>query len=427
LQFVADLHLHSHFSRATSRDLDLPHLAEWAQLKGITVVGTADFTHPQWFGELQKQLEPAEPGLFRLQSKLWDAVERRVPFACRGEVRFLLTVEISSIYKKGDKTRRVHNVVFAPSFDAARRFNRALAWIGNLESDGRPILGLDCRDLLQFVLETGDGCFLIPAHIWTPHFAVLGASSGFNSLEECFGDLTPHIFAVETGLSSDPPMNWRLSQLDGLTLVSNSDAHSPAKLGREATVFNTDLSFIAMREALETGDPEKFHGTIEFFPEEGKYHYDGHRSCGIRWTPRETRQHNGLCSVCGKAVTVGVLHRVEQLADRPAGRRPDRTHPFRNLIPLTVILGEILNTGPKSKSVDQVYRRLIAELGPELRILEHAPLLEIDHVGGRRLRDAISRMRRGLVHIEPGYDGVYGSIRVSMINRRKISPSKATK
>ncbi len=419
MHFIADMHLHSHFSRATSRDLDLPHLAEWAQLKGITVVGTADFTHPRWFGELREQLETAEPGLFRLRRDVWEQVEARVPFACRGDVRFLPTVEISSIYKKGDRTRKVHNVVLVPSFEAAARFSAMLARIGNIESDGRPILGLDCRELLRLVLETGDGSFLVPAHIWTPHFAVLGAASGFNSLEECFGDLTPHIFAVETGLSSDPPMNWRLSQLDRLTLVSNSDAHSPAKLGREATVFNTELSFAAMREALETGDPAKFDGTIEFFPEEGKYHLDGHRACGVRWSPRESREHDRLCSVCGKPVTVGVLHRVEELADRPTGFRPLRPHKFRHLIPLTELLGELLGTGPTSKKVDGVYRRLLAELGPELATLEHVPLAEIARVGGRPLGDAIGRMRAGTVSVEPGYDGVYGTIRVFESNERK--------
>jgi DNA helicase-2/ATP-dependent DNA helicase PcrA len=412
MRFIADLHLHSHFSRATSRDLDLPHLAEWAQLKGISVVGTADFTHPQWFEDLEDQLEPAEPGLFRLRGELWDKVEERVPFACRGEVRFLLTVEISSIYKKGDRTRKVHNVVLAPSFAAAARLNAALARIGNLASDGRPVLGLDCRDLLQIVLDVGDGCFLIPAHIWTPHFAVLGAASGFDSLEDCFGDLAPHIFAVETGLSSDPPMNWRLSQLDRLTLVSNSDAHSLAKLGREATVFDTELSFGAIRAALETGDPQRFLGTIEFFPEEGKYHFDGHRSCGVRWSPAETREHNRICSVCGKPVTVGVLHRVEELADRPEGGRPDRTHRFRNFIPLPELLSETLGCGPNSQTVDRAFRRIITELGPELHILEHTPLAEVDRVGGSRLCEAIERMRGGRVNIEPGYDGVYGVVRV---------------
>jgi len=427
VRFIADLHLHSHFSRATSRDLDLPHLAEWAQLKGITVVGTADFTHPKWIGELQQQLEPAEPGLFRLRPDVWDKVQERVPFACRAEVRFLLTVEISSIYKKGDRTRKVHNVVLVPSFDAAQRFNTALGRIGNLASDGRPILGLDCRELLQIVLQTGDGSFLIPAHIWTPHFAVLGAASGFNSIEECFGDLTEHIFAVETGLSSDPPMNWRLSQLDRFTLVSNSDAHSPPKLGREATVFNTDLSFVAMREALETGDPNKFGGTIEFFPEEGKYHYDGHRSCNIRWSPRESREHDRLCSVCGRPVTVGVLHRVEELADRPEGSRPARVHKFRNFIPLPEILGELNGTGPTSQAVDRNFRKLLSELGPELSILEHVPLADIERIGGPTLRDAIDRMRSGRVHVEAGYDGVYGTIRVFQPGEREAKQKKGQK
>jgi DNA helicase-2/ATP-dependent DNA helicase PcrA len=274
--FYADLHVHSRYSRATSRDADLEHLALWARRKGISVVGTGDFTHPAWFEEIRTKLVPAEPGLFRLRPEIEREVERQLPPACHGPVRFLLEVEISTIYKKGDRTRKVHHLIYASNLDTAGRFREKLATIGNIASDGRPILGLDSRHLLEITLQSGPDAYLVPAHIWTPWFAALGSKSGFDSIDECYGDLAPHIFAVETGLSSDPPMNWRVSQLDRFTLVSNSDAHSPPMLGREACAFATDMDYFAMRRALETG--EGYAGTVEFFPEEGKYHLDGHRA-----------------------------------------------------------------------------------------------------------------------------------------------------
>ncbi|HID30441.1 MAG TPA: hypothetical protein EYP19_10625, partial [Desulfobacterales bacterium] len=282
MEFIADLHVHSYLSRATAKTLNLENLNLWAQQKGITVVGTGDFTHPQWFSELSQKLQPAEGGLFELKPEFAAQAAHMVPPRCTGPVRFMLSVEISSIYKKDGKTRKVHNVVFVPEFKVAEKFNRRLGRIGNISSDGRPILGLDSRSLLEIVLDISEDAFLIPAHIWTPWFSVLGSKSGFDSLEECFDDLTRYIFAVETGLSSDPAMNWRVSSLDGLTLVSNSDAHSPSNLGREANLFDTDLSYFAMRDALQTGDPKRFLGTLEYFAEEGKYHFDGHRKCGVR-------------------------------------------------------------------------------------------------------------------------------------------------
>lgn len=314
MRFHADLHVHSKYSRATSRDLDLEHLCEWAGRKGIMVVGTGDFTHPAWRAELKSKLVPAEPGLFRLREEIEQGVMVQLPPACRGTVRFMLTVEISTIYKKGDKTRKIHHLLYAPDFDTADRIAASLGRIGNIASDGRPILGLDSRHLLELTLEAGPGAYLIPAHIWTPWFAVLGSQSGFDSIVECYGDLSDHIFAVETGLSSDPAMNWRLSFLDRYRLTSNSDAHSPAKLGRETTLFDTDLDYFAIRRALETGDG--YVGTVEFFPEEGKYHMDGHRKCGVCLSPEETRAVGNRCPVCGQPLTIGVLHRVEALADR---------------------------------------------------------------------------------------------------------------
>jgi uncharacterized protein (TIGR00375 family) len=294
MNFTADIHLHSRWSRATSRDLTLENLHKWSMRKGLSVVGSADFTHPEWLTELK---------------------DKRVP-ACRREVRFLLSVEISSIYKKHGRTRKLHNIVALPSFDAADELNRRLGKIGNLKSDGRPILGLNCRDLLEICLEVCPEVLFIPAHIWTPHFAVLGARSEFDSLEECYEDLLPHIIAIETGLSSDPPMNSRLSMLDRYALVSNSDAHSPPKLGREATCYDTELSYAGMYEALRTRDASRFTGTLEFYPEQGKYHLDGHRKCGICWSPTQTLVADGVCPECGRNLTVGVQHRVELLADR---------------------------------------------------------------------------------------------------------------
>ncbi|RME54980.1 MAG: AAA family ATPase, partial [Deltaproteobacteria bacterium] len=312
MRFIADFHIHSHYSRATSKDLDLPHLAIWGAYKGIQVIGTGDFTHPGWYRELRETLEPAEDGLFRLKPDVMRTVHANVPPAVRGPVRFLLTVEISSIYKRGERVRKIHNVVVVPDFESVERIQRRLEKIGNIRSDGRPILGLDARDLLEIVLETSPLAYLIPAHIWTPWFSLLGSKSGFDAVEACFGDLSSEIFALETGLSSDPPMNWRLSSLDRYTLVSNSDAHSPGKLGREANLFDTELSYGAILEALKTR--RGFLGTIEFFPEEGKYHLDGHRKCGVRLSPEETQEQKGRCPACGKPVTVGVMHRVATLA-----------------------------------------------------------------------------------------------------------------
>ena len=412
MKLVADIHLHSHYSRATSKNLTLEHLWKWAQLKGVQVVATGDIAHPGWLAELQMKLDPAEEGLFQLKPEYEATVADEVPPACRGTVRFLIGGEISNIYKKYDRTRKVHNIVFAPSFEATTILQAELEKIGNIRADGRPILGLDSRDLLEIVLEVDDRCHLIPAHIWTPWFSILGSKSGFDSVEECFTDLTPHIFAVETGLSSDPPMNWRVSGLDSFTLISNSDAHSPPKLAREATLFDTELSYDSLFSALQSGDPTEFQGTIEFFPEEGKYHLDGHRKCGVCWEPVTTIANEGICSSCGKPVTVGVYHRVEELADREPGARPNSAAPFTSLIPLPEALGEVLSVGPNSKRVQTEYLRLLGRLGPELEILQAIPLEDISAAGGPVLAEGIRRMRDGKVVAQSGYDGEYGVIRM---------------
>ncbi len=412
MKIVADLHIHSHFSRATSKNLDLEHLSKWAQLKGVDVVGTGDIAHPGWLAEMQEKLEPAEDGLFRLKEELTNPIQAEVFKACRRPVRFMLAGEISNIYKRHDKVRKIHNVVFLPSFEAVEKFQAKLETIGNIRSDGRPILGLDSRDLLEIVLETDPQGYLIPAHIWTPWFAMMGSMSGFDSVEACFGDLTPHIFALETGLSSDPPMNWRLSMLDKYTLVSNSDAHSPPKLAREANVFDTDLSYEALFAALKSGNPNEFLGTIEFFPEEGKYHYDGHRKCGIRWDPKTTLANDCICSVCGKKVTVGVSHRVEALADRGPGAQPVGRLPFSSLVPLPELLSEIHGMGVNSQRVQHSFEYLLARLGPELHILQDLPLDEIEKHGGPMVAEGLRRMRKAELQLAAGYDGEFGTIRL---------------
>jgi uncharacterized protein (TIGR00375 family) len=314
MRFCADLHIHSRFSRATSRDVCLESLWKWAQIKGISVVGTGDFTHPEWFHELKEKLDVCGNNLLKLKDK-YKIIS--LPDICAAEVCFMLTTEVSCIYAKNGRVRKVHSLILAPDFAAASELNRALSKIGNISSDGRPILGLDTKTLLKMVLDISDEMMLVPAHAWTPHFSVFGAGSGFDSMEECFDELTPHIYAIETGLSSNPSMNWRLSSLDAVTLISNSDAHSAAKLGREANIFDTEISYKAITNAMKT--KQGFAGTVEFFPEEGKYHYDGHRSCGVSLSPEETISHNYLCPVCGKRVTIGVMHRVERLADRKEG------------------------------------------------------------------------------------------------------------
>jgi DNA helicase II / ATP-dependent DNA helicase PcrA len=413
---VADLHIHSKYSRACSRDLDLPNLAWWARRKGIALLGTGDFTHPGWYDHLRQTLRPAEPGLFRLDPQTERDIARRLPprlasAAQTDPVRFLLSVEISTIYKRDDRTRKVHHLIYLPDLDAVERFNIRLGRIGNLAADGRPILGLDSRDLLEITLEASPDGYLVPAHIWTPWFSALGSKSGFDAIADCYADLAEHIFAVETGLSSDPEMNWRVSSLDRYQLVSNSDAHSPPALAREATLLDvTTLDYYAVREALRTGDG--LVGTVEFFPEEGKYHADGHRACGVNWQPRQTRDAGGRCPECGRPLTVGVLSRVEDLADRPEGGPPPRAKTVTHLVQLPQVLGEIHRVGPRSKTVEGQVNALVAALGPELEILTRAPLEEVGKVGGELLAEALRRLRRGEVRRTPGYDGEYGVIRL---------------
>jgi len=424
MRFIADLHIHSHYSISTSPQLTPEHLEAWAAIKGISVIGTGDFTHPGWLEELKDKLEPAEEGLFRLKRGYrLEAEEAQAPLPAlnrQGEelrpVRFLLTAEISNIYRRAEKVRKVHNLILIPTFEAAEKIQSKLSRFANISSDGRPILGLDSRELLEIALESSDQMFFVPAHIWTPWFSALGAKSGFDSIAECYGELSKHIRAVETGLSSDPPMNWLCSFLDGFTLISNSDAHSPEKLGREANLLDTDLSYPGIVAALSARHSpiqgSGFLGTVEFFPQEGKYHYDGHRKCGVCWDPLETLRHRGICPVCGRPVTVGVLNRVAQLADRAQTPDASSRPPFHSLIPLKEIFSEITGVGVQSKRIARLYSSTIQAVGSEFALLLDVPIEDIEIKTNELLAEAIRRMRCGQVLVEPGFDGQFGRTRL---------------
>ncbi len=399
MKFIADFHIHSKYSRATSRDMDLESLDKFAKIKGIKVLGTGDFTHPEWLKNLKDKLEPSETGLFKLKKN-------------DSQTRFILTAEISCIYAKNNRVRKIHVVIFAPSFEAVEKINTQLGWIGNLKSDGRPILGLDAKELVKIVLTASENCLVVPGHIWTPWFSLFGSKSGFDSLEECFDDYAKYIYAGETGLSSDPAMNWRLSALDKITLISNSDAHSPAKIGREANIFDTEVSYPAIVDAIKQKNPQKFLQTVEFYPEEGKYHFDGHRLCHVVLSPQESKKYNNLCPNCGKPLTIGVLNRVAVLADRPEGFRPENAIPFRNLVPLGEIIGEALGVLSGAKLVEKEYKDLIAKFGNEFEILLNAAPQSLRAATRPEIAEGISRVREGKVFIEPGYDGVYGKVRI---------------
>ena len=412
MKFIADLHIHSKYSRATAKNLDFENLYYAAQIKGVRVVGTGDFTYPAWIDEIESKLEETEPGLFSLKKEIAKDIDKTIPESCRNPVRFILQTEISNIYKKDDRVRKNHNLVYFPDIASVKKFNAKLDSIGNIKSDGRPILGLDAADLLSIMLEINDKGFFVPAHIWTPWFSMFGSKSGFDSIEECFGSLKEYIFAVETGLSSDPPMNWRVEDLDDVRLISNSDAHSPGYIGRNASVFNTDLSFFHIRQALEKNDLEKYQGTLDMYPHQGKYHYDGHRKCNICLNPATTAQVDGICPECGRKVTYGVLNRVQELATRPEGYGPENRHGFKSIIPLADILSEIFEVGPKTKKVAGYYNRAIETLGPELGILLDKSFEEIETANVPLLAEAVMKMRTGDIKIDPGYDGEYGKVNI---------------
>jgi DNA helicase-2/ATP-dependent DNA helicase PcrA len=419
-QFIADLHIHSKYSRATAKNLDFENLYYTAQIKGVQVIGTGDFTFPAWIDEIESKLEETEPGLFSLKKEIADEIDKTIPENCRNPVRFILQTEISNIYKKNDRVRKNHNLIYFPDIKSVKKFNARLDAIGNIKSDGRPILGLDAQDLLSIMLEVNDKGFFVPAHIWTPWFSMFGSKSGFDSIEECFGSLKKHIFAVETGLSSDPPMNWRIKDLDDIRLISNSDAHSPGYLGRNASVFNTDLSFTAIRQALEKNDLERFKGTLDMYPHQGKYHYDGHRKCHICLNPATTEKLDGICPECGRKVTYGVLNRVQELSTRVEGYNPGNRHGFQSIIPLVDILSQIFEVGPKTKKVTGYYNKAIEALGPELGILLERSFEEIEKANVPLLAEAVKKMRTGDVTIDPGFDGEFGKVKLFSREEKEI-------
>ena len=407
MKFVGDFHIHSRFSRATSKELTIPNLDRWAAIKGIRVMGTGDFTHPGWMEEMKQCLEPAEQGLYKLKGK-------------DSPTRFVLSSEISCIYSKGGAVRRIHLVVLAPSIEVVEKINTRLGWQGNLKADGRPILGMDAKEIAKIALDASPDCIVVPAHAWTPWFSVFGSKSGFNSLEECFDEYAKYIYAIETGLSSDPAMNWRLSALDSITLISNSDSHSLAKIGREANVFDTELNYTAIAEAIKKKDPSRFLFTVEFFPEEGKYHYDGHRLCGVSMKPEESRQRNNICSKCGRPLTIGVLNRVEELADRPEGFKPAGVVPFKSLIPLEEIIADALGVGVISKRVRDEYEKLISVFSSEFEVLLNAEQTSLQSATLPEIAEGIMRVRGGKVRIEPGYDGEYGKIKIFQEGEQRV-------
>jgi len=401
--------------------MTLPNIALWAEKKGINVISTGDFTHPEWMKSIKRELMPVEQGLFVLKNNEQESFlspERpsreilpKENFLVHWQkTRFILGSEISSIYKKNGKTRKIHSLIFTPSVESAEKINKELSKIGNLKSDGRPILGLDAKELLKIILNADERSVLIPAHAWTPWFSIFGSMSGFDSIEECFEDMADKIFAIETGLSSDPKMNWRLSSLDKISLISNSDAHSLPKIGREANIFNTELSYDGITDAIKSKDPKKFLSTIEFFPEEGKYHYDGHRDCNVSVDPASSK--GDICANCGKKLTIGVLHRVNDLADRVYGKKSKNAIPYKSIIPLAEIISEIEKVGVKSKKVTGIYENLIKSIGSEFYILLDAPIKELENISGKNLAKAIEKVRQGKVKIEPGYDGEFGKISI---------------
>lgn len=413
IQKILDLHIHSKYSRACSKSLELPTIAETCAIRGIDVVSTGDFTHPKWFEHMKEKLVEDTEGLYRLKQN-------------PGNTRFIIGTEVASIKKHKDKTRRVHHLLFAPNLEVAGKLNSYLTNKNfNLRSDGRPILGLTSKEILQIMLEIDERMIMIPAHAWTPWFGIFGSKGGYNSLEEAYDELAPHIQAIETGLSSDPLMNWRVSQFDRLTLISNSDAHSPQKLGREANVFEfadeKEITYGGIMRAIEKGDRDKFKFTIEFYPEEGKYHFDGHASCKFSCTPEETKKYGGLCPKCKKPLIIGVMNRVDELADRTEFEAKQQQRiPYRSLVPLTEIIADTLGVGVSSKAVKKEYDSLIQKLGSEFHILLNTSLEEIQKASTINLSEAISRVRKGTIYIQPGYDGIFGVVKVFPTSEERL-------
>jgi uncharacterized protein (TIGR00375 family) len=395
MPYICDLHIHSKYSRATSKDMDIDNLSKWAKIKGISMLGTGDFTHPEWLKELKNKLIEKEYGIYS-----------------HNGVNYILSTEVANIYFKNGKVRRIHNIIIAPSLAMVDEINKMLSDYGSLEADGRPIFSLECEKMMKSLRKISHDIMLIPAHIWTPHFSLFGSNSGFDSIDECFEDEAGNVTALETGLSSDPPMNWRLSSLDRYVLVSNSDAHSPSKIGREANVFKEKVGYKELKEILKNKDKEKFMYTIEFFPEEGKYHWDGHRACKARLSPKESAKINYRCPSCGRRLTVGVMNRVERLADRKEGFVLESSPGYKSLVPLVEIIADALGVGKDSMGAEREYNLLIQRLGSELDILIFISEEEILDKCPLKIANGIINVRKGRLNILPGYDGVYGTIEI---------------
>lgn len=419
MRVITDLEIHSRFARAVSKDMNLANLEAWGEKKGIEIIGTGDFTHPEWFREITSELEELGNGLHKRKGSV-------------SPIRFLLSSEISCIWNRGGAVRRIHFLLYAPTFAVVEKISAQLSWIGNLQADGRPMLGMDVKELVKIALEASPDCLIIPAHVWTPWFGMYGSKSGFDSIEACFEELLPHIPAVETGLSSDPPMNWRLSELDTKSIVSFSDAHSAPNIGREATIFElAEPSYATIAAALKIpfpteNDQNRIAMTVEFFPEEGMYHWDGHRDHEVRMSPEETRKTNGICPKCGKPVTVGVMNRVESLADRPAGHEDKRRPPFRSMVPLAEIIGDAFGVGKLTKTVETEYNNLVSQAGSEFMALLETPIADLERITTPRIAEGIARVRDKRLTILPGYDGVYGTVKVFSEEEQKQSAGQSS-
>lgn len=413
MEFFADFHLHSKYSRASSSQMDLENLERWAEIKGISVLGTGDFTHPEWLKELKEKLEPVEAGLFKLKNS-------------NSKIHFILTSEVSCVYFKKGKLKKIHIILFSPSFEICEKINSILSLYGNLKVDGRPTLSLDAKELTKIVVNISENCLIVPGHIWTPWFSLFGSRSGFNSIQECFEEYSRFIFAGETGLSANPLMCWRTADGRRITLISNSDSHSPSRIGREANFFNTNLDYFSIVEAIKTKDKSKFLYTIEFFPEEGKYHFDGHRICGVVLHPKETKKYNGICPVCRRSLTIGVLNRVEQLADKPEGFIPDDAIPFKSLVPLEEIIADALGQNVGTIEVEKNYKNLIEKFNNEFNVLLNVSRSDLEAATLPEIAEGIIRAREGRVQIEPGYDGVYGKIRIFQKEEKRSVSRQAT-
>jgi len=423
MKFITDLHIHSRFSLATSKKTDVENLYTSARKKGITLLGTGDFTHPGWFRELKNKLVHAEDGLYKLNKGLSCKTDKFIPESCRGVTRFVLTSEVCNIYKKWGRTRKIHSLILLPEISLVEKLNHRLKSLGKTASDGRPVFTFDVVNMLEMVFDVSDRAMFIPAHIWTPWYSLFGSKSGFDSIEECFGDYSRYIFAAETGLSSDPEMCRQFKGLDRITLISNSDAHSPLKIGREANIFDTPLCYDSIISAIKSGNPKKFTGTVEYYPEEGKYYADGHRNCNQSFSPAETDKNDGICPLCKKKITIGVLHRIQELSEK-AKNKSAKTTCFKT-IPLLEILSEIYQLNPGSKKIMMHYNKLLEQFGPELYILNFIGIDELRISGNSLLSKAIERMRKNEVIITPGFDGKYGSINIfSKEEIRKASVNK---